>query len=64
MLATNATPEAINARSVADNLNAQDPHERAGLPPAGGLGFRNLTNHIARSLRESGGSRPQLHPQL
>ena len=28
------------------------------------LGFRNLTNYIARSLRESGGFRPRLHPQL
>ena len=28
------------------------------------LGFRNLTNYIARSLPESGGFRPQLHPRL
>ncbi len=28
------------------------------------LGFRNLTNYIARSLLESGGFRPQLHPEL
>ena len=28
------------------------------------LGFRNLTNYIARSLLESGDFRPQLHPQL
>ncbi len=28
------------------------------------LGFRNLTNYIARSLLESGGFRPQLHRQL
>ncbi len=28
------------------------------------LGFRNLTNYIARSLLESGGFRPQLHPGL
>jgi len=28
------------------------------------LGFRNLTNDIARSLLESGGFRPQLHPRL
>jgi transposase len=27
------------------------------------LGFRNLTNHIARSLLETGGFRPQLHRQ-
>lgn len=28
------------------------------------LGFRNLTNYVARALLESGGFRPQLHPQL
>ena len=28
------------------------------------LGFRNLTNYIARSLLETGGSRPRLHPRL
>jgi transposase len=28
------------------------------------LGFRNLTNYIARSLLETGGFRPQPHPQL
>jgi transposase len=28
------------------------------------LGFRNLTNYIARSLLETGGFRPQLHRQL
>ncbi|WP_190264165.1 MULTISPECIES: ISL3 family transposase [Glutamicibacter] len=28
------------------------------------LGFRNLTNYIARSLLESGGFRPRLHPGL
>jgi len=28
------------------------------------LGFRNLTHYIARSLLETGGFRPQLHPQL
>src|SRR5690606_3438811 len=28
------------------------------------LGFRNLTNYIARSLFETGGFRPQLHPHL
>jgi transposase len=27
------------------------------------LGFRNLTNYIARSLLETGGFRPQLHPR-
>jgi hypothetical protein len=28
------------------------------------LGFRNLTNYVARSLLEAGGFRPQLHPGL
>ena len=28
------------------------------------LGFRNLTNYIARSLLETGGFRPRLHRQL
>ena len=28
------------------------------------LGFRNLTNYIARSLLETGGFRAQLHPQI
>ena len=28
------------------------------------LGFRNLTNYIARSLLETGGFRSQLHPRL
>ena len=28
------------------------------------LGFRNLTNYIARSLLETGGFRPRLHPRF
>ena len=28
------------------------------------LGFRNLTNYVARSLLESGGFRSRLHPRL
>lgn len=28
------------------------------------LGFRNLTNYIARCLLEAGGFRPQLHPGI
>lgn len=27
------------------------------------LGFRNLTNYVARSLLEAGGFRPALHPR-
>jgi hypothetical protein len=33
-------------------------------PAVDGLGFRNLTNYIARSLLETGGFRPRLHPGL
>ena len=39
-------------------LNGRLEHLRGGA-----LGFRNLTNYIARSLLETGGFRPQLHPQ-
>ena len=28
------------------------------------LGFRNLTNYVARSLLEAGGFRPHLHPLI
>ncbi len=28
------------------------------------LGFRNLTNYIARSPLETGGFRPRLHPRM
>lgn len=28
------------------------------------LGFRNLTHYIARSLLETGGFRPRLHPEF
>ena len=28
------------------------------------LGFRNLSNYVARALLEAGGFRPQLHPAL
>jgi transposase len=37
----------------------------ASNPSAGSaLGFHNLTNYIARSLLETGGFRPRLHPGL
>lgn len=47
---SNGSTEAINGR----------------LEHLGGsaLGFRNITNYIARSLLETGGFRPQLHPGL
>ena len=40
-------------------LNGRLEHLRGSA-----LGFRNLTNYIARSLLETGGFRPQLHPAL
>jgi transposase len=48
--ASNGPTEAINGRLE---------HLRGSA-----LGFRNLTNYIARSLLESGGFRPQLHLRL
>jgi transposase len=48
--ASNGPTEAINGRLE---------HLRGSA-----LGFRNLTNYIARSLLEAGGFRPQLHPGL
>ena len=40
-------------------LNGRLEHLRGS-----GLGFRNLTNYIARCLLETGGFRPRLHPAL
>ena len=40
-------------------LNGRLEHLRGSA-----LGFRNLTNYIARSLLETGGFRPQLQPRL
>jgi hypothetical protein len=48
--ASNGPTEAINGRLE---------HLRGSA-----LGFRNLTNYIARRLLETGGFRPQLHPAL
>jgi transposase len=39
-------------------INGRIEHLRGSAP-----GFRNLTNYIARSLLETGGFRPQLHPR-
>jgi len=33
-------------------------------PRSSAFGFRNLSNYIARSLLETDGFRPQLHPAL
>ncbi|MCX2935067.1 hypothetical protein ORI20_32980, partial [Mycobacterium sp. CVI_P3] len=38
-------------------------HTGAGPLRGSALGFRNLTNYIARSLLETGGFKPQLHRQ-
>jgi transposase len=46
---SNGPTEAINGRL--DHLRGS------------ALGFRNLTNYIARSLLETGGFRPRLHPR-
>lgn len=46
---SNAPTEAINSRLE---------HLRGSA-----LGFRNLTNYVARSLLEAGGFRPVLHPR-
>ena len=40
-------------------LNGRLEHLRGSA-----LGFRNLTHYVARALLETGGFRPQLHPQL
>jgi len=40
-------------------LNGRLEHLRGSA-----LGFRNLTHYIARSLLETGGFRPQLHPRM
>jgi Transposase len=40
-------------------INGRREHLRGSA-----LGFRNLTNYIARSLLETGGFRPRLHPAL
>ena len=47
---SNGPPEAINGRLE---------HLR-GIA----MGFRNLTHYVARSLLESGGFRPHLHPRF
>jgi hypothetical protein len=42
-----------------DELGLEVEHLRGSA-----LGFRNLTNYIARSLLETGGFRARLHPRL
>jgi len=45
--------------AMAEAVNGRLEHLRGSA-----LGFRNLTNYIARSLLETGGFRPRLHPGL
>jgi transposase len=64
------------AKKRAEDLLAYFDHPRTSNGPTeaingrlehlrgSALGFRNLTNYIARSLLESGWFRPRLHPRL
>ena len=45
------------ANGPTEAINGRLEHLRGSA-----LGFRNLTNYIARSLLETGGFRPRLHP--
>ena len=56
VLAYFARPGTSNGPTEA--LNGRLEHLRGSA-----LGFRNLTNYIARSLLETGGFKPQLHPR-
>ncbi len=47
------------SRGPTEAINDRLEHLRGSA-----LGFRNLTNYIARSLLETGGFRPRLHPPL
>ena len=47
------------SNGLSDAINGRLEHLRGSA-----LGFRNLTNYIARSLLETGGFRPQLHPGM
>ena len=57
MLAYFTRPGTSNGPTKA--INGRLEHLRGSAP-----GFQNLTNYIARSLLECGGSRPRLRPQL
>lgn len=47
------------ANGPTEAINGRLEHLRGSA-----LGLRNLTNYIARSLLETGGFRPRLHPRL
>jgi transposase len=57
MLASFDRPGTSNGPTEA--INGRLEHLRGSAP-----GFRHLTNYTARSLLESGGLRPRLHPRL
>ena len=57
VLAYSTRPGTSNCPTEA--INGRLEHLRGSA-----LSFRNLTNYIARSLLEAGGSRPRLHPRL
>ena len=57
MLAYFDRPRTSNGPTEA--INGRLEHVRGSA-----LGFRNLTNYTARSLLETGGFRPRLHPRL
>ena len=48
-----------NSNGPTEAINGRLEHLRGSA-----LGFRNLTNYIARSLLETGGFRSRLHPQI
>jgi len=51
--------EPVPATAPTEAINGRLEHLRGSA-----LGFRNLTNYIARSLLETGVFRPHLHPQM
>ena len=55
---TNSAP-ASSSNGPTEAINCRLEHLRGSA-----LGFRNLTNYIARCLLEAGGFRPQLHRRL
>ena len=57
VLAYSGRPGTSNGPTEA--INGRLEHLRGSA-----LGFRNLTNYIAKSLLEAGGFRPRLHPRL
>ena len=55
---------AFFARPGTSNGPTQAINGRLDYLRGSALGFRNLNHYIARSLLESGGFRPLLHPQM